>query len=176
MLYTRYSFGTLTRYHYCSYTWYCYPLHTILVYSAHSISTLLLHLIFLSSTPENHFVHSFDINIISTLDICSGPLHVNNCLWQYAKTNSCRSSLVRADGQPTAAWTKQRSLFGPTHTQQLQCLEREKKTYFGLVNTNSIVDIMHMCHTFKSGTADHDHDTWLQTVKLFWFNLNSTCD
>ena len=99
--------------------------------------------------------------------VCPGPFHVNNCLWKYATTTNYRSDLVRANGQPTATWTKQRNLFGQTEAQQQQCWEREKRAYYGLVDTNNIVDIMHMCHTFKSGTADHDDDTWLQTVKLF---------
>ena len=99
--------------------------------------------------------------------VCPGPFHVNNCLWKYASTINYRSDLVRADGQPTATWTRQRHLFGQTEAQQLQCWAREKRAYFGLVDINNIVDIMHMCHTFESGTADHDHDTWLQTVNLF---------
>ena len=80
-------------------------------------------------------------------------------LWKYAITTNYRSDLVRANGQPTATWTKQRNLFGQTEAQQQQCWEREKRAYYGLVDTNNIVDIMHMCRTFKSGTADHDHDS-----------------
>ena len=98
--------------------------------------------------------------------VCPGPLHVNNCLWKYASAGSNRSSIVRTNGQPTAAWVNQRSLFGETESDQQQCWERETQAYFGLVTPKSIVDTMHMCPIFKSGSADPDDDTWLQTVKL----------
>lgn len=99
--------------------------------------------------------------------VCPGPFHVNNCLWKYAVTPRDRTAVVSNNGLPTAAWVKQRSLFGSSHREQDECMEREKNAYFGLVTPDSIEEAMNMCSTFKNGTAEPDHCNWIQTVALF---------
>ena len=61
----------------------------------------------------------------------------------------------------------QKNIFGRTEREQKLCWEQEKHAWFSLVTPESIMDTVHMCHTFKSGTSDLDYGVWLQTVVLF---------
>ena len=99
--------------------------------------------------------------------VAPGPFHVNNCLWKYAVTPNARTAFVSNNGRATQAWTKQRRLFGSSYREQHDCMMREKRAYFGLITPDSIEDTMHMCSTFKPGTAEPDHCNWMQTVSLF---------
>lgn len=99
--------------------------------------------------------------------VCPGPLHVNNCLWKYAKTPRPRRSLRSGHGQDTPSCLRQRHFFGTTETEQSACRLRERHAYFGLIEPDTIIDTMHMCSTFKNGTSDPEYGTWLQTVTLF---------
>lgn len=99
--------------------------------------------------------------------VAPGPFHVNNCLWKYAVTPRPRIAMVSNNGRPTQAWLKHRNLFGPTYREQHDCWMREKHAYFGLITPATIEDTMHMCSTFKPGTAEPDYCNWMQTVALF---------
>ena len=80
---------------------------------------------------------------------------------------NARKAMVSNNARATQAWTKQRNLFDCSHREQHDCWMREKHVYFGLITPASIDDTMHMCSTFKPGTADPDHCNWMQTVALF---------
>ena len=99
--------------------------------------------------------------------VAPGPFHVNNCLWKYAVTPRPRIAMVSNNGRPTQAWLKHRNLFGPTYREQHDCWMREKHAYFDLITPDTIEDTMHMCSTFKPGTAEPDYCNWMQTVALF---------
>ena len=99
--------------------------------------------------------------------VSPGPFHVNNCLWKYAVTPNARKAVVSNNGRATQAWSKQKGLFGSSYREQHDCMMNEKNAYFGLITPNSIEGTMHMCSTFKPGTAVPDHCSWMQTVSLF---------
>ena len=98
--------------------------------------------------------------------ICQGPLHVNNCLWRYAKSPVDRRSLVETTGEYSCSFNSYRHLFGETDLDQITCVQREKRAYFGLVTTESILDTMNMCNTFLPNSDIPVYDTWLQTVTM----------
>ena len=102
--------------------------------------------------------------------VCPGPLHINNCLWRYALTDSPRNALVTVVNrvqEPSAVFLSQRNIFGSTPTQQDQCRTREASAYYGLVTPESIVKIENMCPLFQRDTAYQNDMMWLQSVVVF---------
>ena len=61
--------------------------------------------------------------------ICPAPLDLNHSLWQYAKSNRSRRSLVKPNGMPTHSFVRHANMFGKTHPEQQACLQREKNAY-----------------------------------------------
>ena len=98
--------------------------------------------------------------------LCPGPLSINNCLWTYARSATPRRSMVQPCGAASRSFNIYRQMFGATGTEQRECWTREKHAYFGFVTPDNIHDTMHMCHTFESGSAKPDLNTWLQTVRM----------
>ena len=99
--------------------------------------------------------------------VCPGPLHINNCLWRYALTESPRASLINRAGLPSAYFQNQRKIFGNTPTYQNTCRTRELRAYYGLVTPASIVKIENMSQLFQSDTDSPNHMSWLQSVVMF---------
>ena len=98
--------------------------------------------------------------------ICSGPLNTNHCLWKYAQTARSRKALVGANGRPSAAYERQKRLFGANRNEQMLRYERDKNAYYCLLETNSILDKVNICPEFIADTSEIDYTTWLQTVTL----------
>ena len=100
--------------------------------------------------------------------VCPGPLHINNCLWRYSKTDRPRAVLKgsRNDVLPRS-FIRQRHKFGKTREEQNACREREMHAYYSLVTTDSIVDTVNACQLFLPGTCVTDNEHWLQTVTMF---------
>ena len=99
--------------------------------------------------------------------VCPGPLHVNNCLWTYARTPTSRRVLTGPRGVFSRAFENQRGLFGKTLREQNSCRGRESRAYYDLVTTDSIVDTANMCQLFLPNSCETDGQNWLQTVTLF---------
>ena len=98
--------------------------------------------------------------------VCPGQLHINNCLWSYAKTSRPRRSLVSPSGDPSRAFNTNKLLFGTTPTEQRLCWERETHAYYGLVTPDNVIGIMNLCTTFKPNSAEPRYGEWLQTVRM----------
>ena len=98
--------------------------------------------------------------------ICPGPLHINHCLWRYARASRDRRALVTRTGHRTAAVQSQLRTFGQTTVSQNNCLLSEIRAYYGLVLPNNIVSTCNMCPVFVPGTSNPDYTTWLETVTL----------
>ena len=97
---------------------------------------------------------------------CPGPLHINNCLWRYARTPRPRPCFVPRDRQQT--WSRtfdaHSRMFGTTRGEQQLSYDQEKFAYYDLVLPENIVDTVNLCRTFKPDTCDHVYDTWLESV------------
>ena len=100
------------------------------------------------------------------LPVCPGPLHINNCLWRYAKSSRPRRSLVSQSGRPSRAFCNQKFLFAATTPEQRLCWKREKHAYYGLVETDNIIDTVNMCTIFEPNSAIPRYGVWLQTVRM----------
>ena len=98
--------------------------------------------------------------------VCPGPLHVNNCLWEYARTRRPRAALVGRGGRESVAFQNYRDLFGSSEVQQTQCRLQELHAWYALVTTDSIEDTMNMCPLFRANGSDTDSQAWLETVTM----------
>ena len=99
--------------------------------------------------------------------VCPGPLHVNNCLWQYAKNPMPRSSLIGRTGRgESPAFQRDRDMFGDSEVEQTQCRLRELYAWYALIETDSIEDTMNMCPLFRRNSADREYQSWLETVTM----------
>ena len=76
--------------------------------------------------------------------ICPGPLHINHCLWTYAKTSEPRRSLPPS----TRSWSAS-----------------QKRAYYGLIFPDNVLNRVNMTPCFISGSEDTGDD-WLETVTL----------
>ena len=97
--------------------------------------------------------------------ICPGHLKTNHCLWKYARTERPRPAMVIND-RPSAAFERQKLLFGVNGDQQIRRYERDKHAYYCLLETNTIAGTMNMCPEFIGNTSAVDYSTWLQSVVL----------
>ena len=93
--------------------------------------------------------------------VCPGPLHINNCLWRYARTGVPREVLS------DLRFSNVRQYFGDDILEQNRCRDRELYAYYGLVTPQSIMKIENMCPLFKKDTASLDTQSWLQSVVMF---------
>ena len=99
--------------------------------------------------------------------VCPGPLHVNNCLWEYARTTSPRKSLIgRTVRQESLAFQRDRLFFGETRERQTQCRLRELHAWYSLVDTDTIEDTMNVCPLFINNSSEWNYQTWLETVTM----------
>ena len=73
--------------------------------------------------------------------ICPGPLHINHCLWTYAKTSTVRQSVPR-DWSVT-----------------------QRYAYYGLIFPQNVVHKVHVAPCFIAGSVYTGND-WLETVTL----------
>ena len=103
------------------------------------------------------------------LSLCPGPLSVNHCLWRYAESNKDRPVLIN-NGRPTRYFNEQSFFFGRTPTQQLKCLNSERRAYYDLVLPSDVKNKAFMCPEFASDEVDEysgfDTTTWLQTITV----------
>lgn len=104
----------------------------------------------------------------SGLPLCPGPLHINNCLWRYARTARPRRVFVGSHNVRirSYAFRRQKCMFGSTDTEISQRYDQEKFAYYGLVEPGNIVCSLNMCNTFEPDTATPVYDTWLHTVNM----------
>ncbi len=100
--------------------------------------------------------------------LCPGPLHVNNCLWRYARTTRPRRVLVGSHNPRvrSLAFRRQSSMFGSTADEITQRYDQEKFAYYGLVLPDNIECSLNMCNTFEPDTSTPVYDTWLETVNM----------
>lgn len=98
--------------------------------------------------------------------ICPGPLHINHCLWKYARSDHDRPALVKPGGQPTPLFDEQYTLFGRTMPEARATLQLEKRAYFCLLSHKNIIDVMNMCPVFVPNTSVPDPRAWLQSVTV----------
>lgn len=73
--------------------------------------------------------------------MCPGPLHINHCLWTYAKTQSARRSVPRSWAVP------------------------QRFAYYGLIFPQNILNRVNMTPCFLIDSA-HTGTDWLETVTL----------
>ena len=73
--------------------------------------------------------------------ICPGPLHVNHCLWAYAKTQSPRRSVPQN-------WTAS-----------------QRKAYYGLIFPQNVLNKVNMTPCFVGGGLQTGIN-WLESVTL----------
>ena len=93
--------------------------------------------------------------------MCQGPLHVNHCLWKYAKTDRSRAVIMDA-----RSVNMQQELFGSTQRERADLISHVKDAYYGLIIPNSIVNIANMTPTFHPDTSKPNKKVWLQSVTL----------
>ena len=93
--------------------------------------------------------------------VCPGPLHINNCLWQYSKTERVRLCMNRP------VFTRQRHMFGDRIEDQNNVRLHESHAWYGLVKPENVEETMNMCPVFKRGSSELGEQTWLETVTMF---------
>ena len=99
--------------------------------------------------------------------VCPGPLLVNNCLWEYAKTSVPRRAMIGRDvRRPSASFNRHKHFFGSNRVEQNKRRLQEKNGYYALVTTDSIINTMNMCPLFEQNTSTFDNRNWLETVTL----------
>lgn len=98
--------------------------------------------------------------------ICPGPLHINHCLWKFARASQTRKTLVTSTGVPTPAFNRQAHMFGQSSVEQISILNNEKHAYFGLHFPSNVVERVNMCPVFIPNTSTPDMNTWMQTVTV----------
>lgn len=100
--------------------------------------------------------------------VCPGPLLVNNCLWEYAKTRRPRLAMVagRDVRRPSASFQRHKHFFGSTRAEQTERRLQEQNAYYALITTDSIVNTMNICPLFRPNTSTFDNRSWLQTITL----------
>ena len=98
--------------------------------------------------------------------ICPGPLQINHCLWQYARSARARKALQGRNRRPSTEFQRQRQLFGANRVEQLERYERDKHAYFCLLETDSIIGTQNMYPEFIGATSKPDYSRWLQSVTL----------
>ena len=98
--------------------------------------------------------------------VCPGPLHINHCLWRYARAARVRAALIDSSGRTTIAFQTQRRIFGQTIQEQSELIEKEKFAYFTLLTPSNILHRVNLSPIFVPGTSKLDLGTWLQTVTV----------
>ena len=98
--------------------------------------------------------------------ICPGPLHINHCVWRYARSDTIRASICKPSGDFTNAVLRQMSMFGRTLAEQQDQLKREKQAYYCLLLPENIMSIANMSPTFWENSFAPDYGKWLETVTL----------
>ena len=94
----------------------------------------------------------------SSRPVCPGPLHINNCLWQYAKTEQAREVLT--------GFVSEKEYFGFNDVEQTLGIESELHAYYGLLSIDSIESRVYMCPLFERNSSSTDRQLWLQTVTM----------
>ena len=92
--------------------------------------------------------------------VCPGPLHVNNCLWQYAKTANMRPALGER------SFNRNKNIFGHTVSEQNLRREHEKFAWYDLVSPDNVIETVNMCPLFEPNTCLLSSQVWLQTVTV----------
>ena len=85
--------------------------------------------------------------------VCPGPLHINNCLWQYSKTTNFRLTLCSRNGDPNPHFIAQHTNLGLTRREAQSHVESNKHAYFGIWVQNRIVSNVNMSPVFKEVKA-----------------------
>ena len=93
--------------------------------------------------------------------LCTGPLHINHCLWRYAQTRSCRLDLATRTGLPNQFFDRHKHMFGTTHTEQMNDFNMEKNAFYQLISPLNVLRTVCMCTFFYQ-----PHQ--LQTVVCGW--------
>ena len=86
--------------------------------------------------------------------VCPSPLHINHCLWKYARARNERCMLG------TRYESTQRGLF------DMRTIDNEKHAYFCLVSPENVLCRANMCPQFLTNSSEFDTSTWMQTVVL----------
>ena len=76
--------------------------------------------------------------------VCPGPLHINHCLWTYAKTDNPRRSLPGS----AMSWTR-----------------TQKRAYYGLIFPHNVLNKVNITPCFLNGSTDTGN-TFLESVTL----------
>ena len=100
--------------------------------------------------------------------LCPGPLHINNCLWRYARTRRLRTCFIsRSNPQNwSRTFTAHSSMFGTTRAEQQLSWNQGKFAWYDLVLPENIVGTVNLCRIFKPNTSEPVHDTWLESVNM----------
>ena len=98
--------------------------------------------------------------------VCPGPLAMNHCLWEYARSEVPRRAMLARNDRPSPAFERQRQLFGRNRTIQISRWERDKYAYYCLLETQNIIDTTNMCPEFIADSYQLDYTRWLQSVTL----------
>ena len=96
------------------------------------------------------------------LPVCPGALHLNQCLWTYARTPTPRKSLTESP----AIFEAHRQFFGRTVEDQNNRLNLDKHAYYALLDTDSVLFPVTMSPLFVGDSYKHDYTTWMETVTL----------
>ena len=98
--------------------------------------------------------------------LCTGPLHVNHCLWRYAKTRTYRRALATHTGLPNEFFDRHKHMFGTTHTEQMNAFNMEKNAFYQLIDPLNVLRTVCMCPCFLPSTSTPDYDLWMETVTV----------
>ena len=98
--------------------------------------------------------------------LCTGPLHINHCLWRYAQAKTYRKAISTGTGLPNESFDRQKHMFGETPEEQTRLFDMEKKAYYALISPNNVVRTVCMCPCFLPNTATPNYDLWMETVTV----------
>ena len=98
--------------------------------------------------------------------LCPGPLRLNHCLWQFAKTSRCRQVMCDDDGEMNENVKDQMHVFGNNDLERQKCFEAEKYAYFGVLTPRSIKRRCNMTPQFCDNKKIDFSESWIETVTL----------
>ena len=97
--------------------------------------------------------------------VCPGPLHVNNCLWRYAKTDKPRAVIATADGCPASSYLNQIWMFGQSAHEQHESWLQERHAYYTFIHPLEIKARSNMTPLFEHHSTKYN-DEWMETVTM----------
>lgn len=96
--------------------------------------------------------------------VCPGPLHINNCLWRYARTETPRQTLQQG-GSPSDTYLDQLHIFGQTPSERHHNYMDELSAYYSFTYPDCIKSRSNMSPLFDSNTMRLNGD-WIESATV----------